>query len=103
MKYFFPILVLCACLVACAGNPPQWWNPGNRYGQTQNTATSSGTSVKKTTDVVTQEESIEPLPDNSYEEEVLAPLPEEEDMPAPVKGEAEPALENGLPVPSVLE
>lgn len=91
---------MCACLAACAGNPPQWWNPANRYSQTQNAPASSGTVVKKTA-VIAQEETIE-LPDNSYEEEVIAPLPEEEDVPV-VQPQAEPAFDNGLPMPTVLE
>lgn len=99
MKHFFPIVALCACLAACAGNPPEWWNPGNRYGQTQQ----AGTVSQKTTPVVAQEEVMDPLPDNSYEEEVLAPLPEEEEVSVSAQGQIEPALDNGLPVPSVLE
>jgi hypothetical protein len=25
------IIFICLFLSACAGNPPEWWNPGNHY------------------------------------------------------------------------
>lgn len=89
-------------LVACAGNPPAWWNPGNRYGQAETTQSTQTSSAPARKVIVPQEESIEPLPDSSYEEEAIAPLPEEEDTPAIIPLE-EPALDTTLPAPSVLE
>lgn len=101
-------------LVACAGNPPEWWNPSGRYSQTASQQTAAATSAAKPaatrTKPVVKEEALDPLPDNSYEEETLAPLPEEEDTPA-VDAITEPALDGnnalngngGLPAPSVLE
>lgn len=99
-------LALLACgLAACASNPPTWWNPGQRYNQTQPSADAAAVSTsapaRKTRPVAT-EEKMDPLPDNSYEEEVIAPLPEEEDTPT-VQPAQEPALDNTLPTPSVLE
>jgi hypothetical protein len=100
MKHLLGIFLLSLYLVACAGNPPAWWNPGNRYGQTPASAqVTDQAAVQKPT--VPQEENIDPLPDNSYEEEVIAPLPEEEDTPT-VQPTDEPGV-NTLPMPSVLE
>ncbi len=92
-------------LVACAGNPPAWWNPSGRYGQTQ-TKEQTASAAKQTPGrrvPIVKEEKIDPLPDSSYEEEVLPPIPEDEDTPA-VDPVAEPALDGAaLPAPSVLE
>ena len=106
MKRIFAILTAGMCLAACAGNPPAWWNPGNRYGQTaaQTTATppTPAVPVQKPAEPVVTEVMLDPLPDNSYEEQSISPLPEEEDTPAdtPV---TEPALDQTLPAPSILE
>ena len=77
-------------LTACAGNPPAWWNPNNRYGESQPKVT-----VKKAP--VVQEQTIDTFADTSYEEEIIAPLPEEEEV------SAQAAEEKSLPTPSVLE
>ena len=97
---FLPVLFL----VACAGNPPEWWNPSGRYNQAASQSTPTVKQSVPRTQPVVKEETIDPLPDNSYEEEVLTPLPEEEDTPA-AKVVTEPALDGnkGLPAPSVLE
>ena len=105
MKRIFAIVLASACLAACAGNPPAWWNPGNRYGQADEVSSQTATpapSVKKPAEPVVSEVALDPLPDNSYEEENIAPLPEEEDTPAPALV-TEPALDSMLPAPSVLE
>lgn len=102
MKQLMGIFLLSLYLVACAGNPPAWWNPGNRYGQTPASAEASADQGKAPRQpAAPQEENMDPLPDNSYEEEVIAPLPEEEDTPAEQPAD-EPGV-NTLPVPSVLE
>ena len=103
MKQLLGIFLLSLYLVACAGNPPAWWNPGNRYGHTPASAaeTSAAQQAAPRQPVTPQEENIDPLPDNSYEEEVIAPLPEEEDTPT-VQPTDEPGV-NTLPMPSVLE
>lgn len=105
MKRFLSIWAASVCLVACAGDPPAWWNPGNRYGQAGQSTTQStapAQRVQKPAEPVVSEVALDPLPDNSYEEETISPLPEEEDMPAatPV---TEPALDETLPAPSILE
>lgn len=87
---------------ACAGNPPQWWNPGNRYGQTAQSSSAQTAPATRPAKTVVTEETMDPLPDSSYEEEAIAPLPQEEDMPVTTP-EAEPALADTLPAPSVLE
>jgi len=33
ITYFFLLLFLCAC----AGNPPEWWNPSGRYNSAPKT------------------------------------------------------------------
>ena len=94
MKRLTVLLFLSVFLAACAGNPPAWWNPANRYGQTATvTQTQPKTPVQK---IVIQEETMDPLPDDSYVEETIVPLPQE---PEPETTEEEP----GLPTPSVLE
>ena len=105
MKRFLFIAAVCVLFAACAGNPPAWWNPGNRYGQSEENASTTPTAatpVKKRVEPVVKEVSLDPLPDNSYEEETIAPLPEEEDMPV-VTPAQEPALDEPLPAPSILE
>ncbi len=102
MKQLLGMSLISLYIAACAGNPPAWWNPGNRYGQTPTSATASSAADQAALQkpAVPQEEDMDPLPDNSYEEEVIAPLPEEEDTPA-VQPADEPV--NTLPMPSVLE
>ena len=82
--------------MACAGNPPAWWNPGNRYGHAQ-TATPHSSASRSST--VVQEETL-PILDNFYEEEYLEPLPEEESAVNQIESEISSKM---LPVPSVLE
>ena len=102
MKRIFLFALCVLFLGACAGNPPAWWNPGNRYGTAEVTTPAPQPAAPVRKAVPPTEEEMEPLPDNSYEEEVIAPLPEEEDMPAEVPVQ-EPALDEALPTPSVLD
>ena len=96
MKHLFTCSALLL-LAACAGNPPAWWNPQNRYGSVDGTpAALQPVRVKKTS--AAMEQSIEPLADTSYEEETIS-LPEESEPAA-----SEVIVEEGeLPSPSVLE
>ncbi len=93
MKRVIYLLFSLCFLAACAGNPPAWWNPNNRYGtQEQAAHSSTGRAAQPAT---MREETFE-VDDTSYEEETIAPLPEEEEIAA------QPAEDN-LPAPSVLE
>lgn len=92
---------------ACAGNPPAWWNPDNRYGGTGDrpaAAASKQAGTARKTAVVT-EQTIEALPDDSYEEITLTPMPDEdEETQAGVAQPAEPvSTDDSLPLPSVLD
>jgi len=102
MKYIIPFCLLVCFLSACAGNPPAWWNPNNRYGVAENQpAQKTKAATKK--QVVVREETIDTFTDVSYEEEILAPLPEEEE-PAVSAENSVPEKDSGsLPSPSVLE
>ncbi|MBR2081582.1 MAG: membrane lipoprotein lipid attachment site-containing protein [Elusimicrobiaceae bacterium] len=110
MKKTVSLILLTVALTACAGNPPAWWNPNNRYGTVEENGTVRNTGSKvpaaKTRSVVIKEETIEPLPDSSYEEVTLTPMPDEDDenttgVSASQNEELTP--DNVLPVPSVLE
>lgn len=107
--------ILCVCLmalfaVACSGNPPAWWNPNNHYGtanQPKKTVVKKDSSQRTP---VIREEKIELFEDISYEE-VIAPLPEEEEISAQVEDDIAAQTEKfaaqedatALPRPSVLE
>ena len=91
MKRFFYILAGAVCLTACTTNPPAWWNPGNRYGQSVQPAAEANKPIRATAPVI-KEEDLETLPDNSYEEELIE-IPVEEYTPSP----------DELPAPSVLD
>ena len=106
MKKFILFSLGVLFLTACAGNPPSWWNPNNRYGATSaNSAKASAAAATSRRTVVVEEEEMDPLPDASYEEETLSPLPELEEIPAGELSGAELVQtdENLLPVPSVLD
>lgn len=82
MKKLFFVFSL-SFLCACAGNPPQWWNPSGAYGEASIAETSAPSMAKPSLSVqqTTQEEeepypmeqSIEPVME-SYEELSLSPL-----------------------------
>ncbi len=105
------LLLGCVLTAACAGNPPAWWNPGNVYSSgtasaqpapAQNTAVAAPAPEEMP---IPQEESIAPLPDESYEEMILTPLQDEETENASGESSAQsaPAETGLLPPPSVLE
>lgn len=94
MKRIVCVFLLTVFLAACAGNPPAWWNPDNRYGASANAV--SATAVRSVRKTVVKEETID-VADTSYEEETIDPLPQEEEISAQAAGE------ETLPAPSVLE
>ena len=70
------------CLCACAGNPPQWWNPSGAYGTetAQQNSSSAPARPSLSAPVTTEQEepypieqTIEPAME-SYEELNLSPL-----------------------------
>ncbi len=103
MKKFFSFCLLALFAAACAGNPPAWWNPNNRYGAAD--AASAQPTTKQKAVVVTEED-IDPLPDTTYEELTLTPMPDEEGENASgaAASQNEALTPDGnLPVPSVLD
>ena len=95
MKKIIVVLPVFIC-VACAGNPPAWWNPKGRYGQLEEKASVPANQAAASEQMVVKEETLDPLPDSSYQEEAL---------PAPVLQDTctqDPAS-CPLPAPSVLE
>lgn len=99
MRYVISLCLLSCLLSACAGNPPAWWNPNNRYGTAENQPVPQKKAAKK--QVVVREDTIDTFTEVSYEEEILEPLPEEEE---PAAAQVTPAQDSGeLPSPSVLE
>lgn len=76
-KYIFLISVFY--LAACAGNPPAWWDPSNRYSE-PNSASLSNTTVRPNPQVrssVPTEETISFETDTADFEEMA--IPEEAD------------------------
>lgn len=112
MKQIVCICLLALFTVACSGNPPAWWNPNDRYGtagsQPKKTVVKKATSKKN---VGVQEQTIDSFEIVTYEEEVIAPLPEEEEISAQVEDDIATQTEEfaaqeeagALPRPSVLE
>ncbi len=105
---------------ACAGNPPQWWNPSGAYGNEASAVSHSAGSTPPSAPPapvqempVVQEENIASfIPDDSYEEMILTPMQDEE-TEEPAGGEdassntmditpSAPDASSELPVPSVL-
>ena len=97
MKKFFPFCLLALFAAACAGNPPAWWNPNNRYGTVDGVQTQPAAQKKA---VVVEEEEID-LPDTTYEEVTLTPMPDEENENK--TGASSAQNEKELPLPSVLD
>ena len=116
MKHFY-LLVAMLSLSACAGNPPEWWNPSGTYGtqsvNKSNTALAPVRTVTRQAEVeIPAEETIETTVEE-YEEMSLNPLEQTETSSAEESSEqADPmyapaeehtAREGALPPPSVLE
>ena len=101
------------CLCACAGNPPQWWNPSGAYGTetAQQNSSSAPARPSLSAPVTTEQEepypieqTIEPAME-SYEELNLSPLGVEQEAgeivpPAP---DAAPQSDTEGPVQSEEE
>ena len=103
MKKILSFCLLALFMAACAGNPPAWWNPNNRYGAADGTAVQQ--TPKKQAVPVTDED-IEPLPDAAYEEITLTPMSDEEGENASGAAASQNnALtpDENLPAPSVLD
>lgn len=106
MKNILAVFLGSVLFVACAGNPPQWWNPGNRYGASEQTPAVQ-TAAQRTMPAP-KEEKLE-LRDESYEEITLTPMPDEDGenatgASASQNTELLPAGDTTtLPAPSVLE
>ena len=109
MKNGFAFLMLL-CLCACAGNPPQWWNPSGAYGAetAQQNSSSAPARPSLSAPVTTEQEepypieqTIEPAVE-SYEELNLSPLGVEQEAgeivpPAPAAA-PQSDTEQALPV-----
>ncbi len=90
-------------LVACAGNPPAWWNPQNRYGTVEDSTQPPVVQplrVRKTPPIT--EQPTEPLADTSYEEKnLVVPVPEETE--SAFSENVVEINDQSLPLPSVLD
>lgn len=101
MKKVFSFLFLGVFTAACAGDPPAWWNPGNRYGTADGSVTISPTPRPAArTSAPVKEEEIDVV-DESYEEITLTPLADEEEEND--TGAASAQSTSDLPLPSVLD
>ena len=119
MKRYLPLLVLFL-LSACAGNPPQWWNPSGAYSAdpshtAETTAeTSTGSAPVAKDNPIPAEQDIDAV-EESYEELDLSEKPaaaQTEEAPA-TKATTEPEVitqveehlpeDGSLPSPSVLD
>ena len=105
MKRIFGLMTFCVFLASCSGNPPAWWNPGNRYGNTQTGSSRNAASVQRTAPAVS-EETLDVF-DESYEEIAITPMPDEDaendtGVSASQNEELLP-ISDKLPGPSVLE
>ena len=117
MKYFYLLLILLG-LAACAGNPPEWWDPSGAYAHTKSAKENNATVApghqvaSQNTVEIPAEESIEASVEE-YEEMNLNPLEQTESSPSeegseqadPMYATAEDHIagEGALPPPSVLE
>jgi len=117
-------------LTACAGNPPEWWNPSGIYNtdKTKNTSAQSvqsipsGSSTVQAEDETPAEQTIDAVWDESYEEMNLEPIDEKADaeraisqaanksltdtsgqVQVPVKKVEPIPTDTSLPPPSVLD
>lgn len=102
MKQIFSFLVLILLLSACAGNPPAWWNPNNRYGSVDDASTAVVVQPAEPKQEEPAEQEMDSLPDTTYEEVTLTPMPDEENENATGASSAQSKDENTL-VPSVLD
>ena len=118
MKYFYLFLIMLG-LCACAGNPPDWWNPSGTYGNAEPAKAISSQNVSKKQRVsrpavqeIPVEESIETSVEE-YEEISLNPMEQMEQSVSEESSEqADPMYaseaehlpaDGSLPPPTVLE
>lgn len=119
---FLILLSMCTLIAACAGNPPEWWNPtGRAPSATQTGATSAAkrtvTRQPASDELMLVEQNIDTAEEN-YEELDLsdkpAVVPEEETGKTAATPSKEPQAEvspveehlpadGSLPPPSVLQ
>jgi len=77
-------ILFSVLLTACAGNPPDWWNPSGTYGKAKQTDTQaqqvntvpSGSSKVAAEDETPAEQTIDAVWDDNYEEMNLDPIDE---------------------------
>lgn len=82
MKKNVLLLFSFSLLCACAGNPPQWWNPSGVYGEARPSQTASSAPVQPSLPVSVSAEEEDPYPVEQriepvleeYEELNLSPL-----------------------------
>lgn len=119
MKKFLGLLFIICLLTACAGAPPQWWNPSGTYGNESVSRPQQSTSARVSPVVrpeevpVPAEESIS-TQDDSYEEMILTPLQDEETEEPSAGAQTQNTMDitpsapesatagSALPLPSVL-
>ena len=119
MKKFLGLLFIICLLTACAGAPPQWWNPSGTYGNESVSSPQQSTSARVSPAVrpeempVPVEESIS-TQDDSYEEMILTPLQDEETEEPSAGAQTQNTMDitpsapesatagSALPLPSVL-
>ncbi len=110
MKVRF-ILPLCILLGACAGNPPEWWNPsGAHAAKTEQAAAapaaSSARAPQTGDDLMLVEQNIDTV-DDDYEEmdltEKSAPVQEQTAQAADKSQAATPAAKQEHIIPTVEE
>lgn len=110
MKKVLTVCLFSFSLAACAGNPPAWWNPGNKYSPENNSgtaATASTTAPAPSTGAHTQipaEQSIS-VPEEDFEEMTLTPLQDEEgeDESGDASAQSVPEPQDTLPAPTILD
>ena len=79
------LILLSVLFIACAGNPPDWWNPSGTYNkenarskQSQKVnAEPSGSSNVEAEDETPAEQTIDAVLDENYEEINLDPIDEQ--------------------------
>ncbi len=107
MKRIYYLICIQVFLIACAGNPPAWWNPRNlQPGQeatakqrVSSQAAKSAASEETPSELV--EESIE-VSNDEYEEMQLTPLQDEEQENATGETSAQVTDDSEMLIPSVL-
>lgn len=108
MKRICLLLSIHLCLIACAGNPPAWWNPRNvQPGQStaKQRAASQTAAVSSTETANMSSEELISVSQEEYEEMQLTPLQDEEQENTTGETSSQIMQENetDLLLPSVLD